>query len=83
MTGVATAGRPSASLHYAVGELSGKLDMILASVNPRILALEDTAKGMDQRVTTLEQFRWQAIGGGGVILFIVGSWELVRYVIHR
>ena len=76
-------GRPSSSLHYAVGELSGKLDGILSALEPRIKALESADTALDHRVTDLEVWRGRALGGGGVILFLVTSWELVRYVYHR
>lgn len=70
------AGRPSNSLHYAVGELSGKVDAIRLDLMPRLTDVE-------QRVTTLEQWQWRSIGGGGVILFLVGSWEVIQHVIRR
>lgn len=80
-------GRPSSSLHFAVGELSGKVDQILTTILPQLEAerklREAGDAGLDARVTDLEVWRWRAAGGGGVILFLVGSWEVWQHVIRR
>lgn len=79
----APAGRPSSSLHFVVGEMSGKLDQILLSLNPRLEALERSDTNHDQRITALEVWQGRALGGGGVILFLVTSWEVISHVIKR
>lgn len=78
-----TQGRPSSSLHYAVGELSGKLDGILLRLEPRIGSLEAAGEALDHRVTDLEVWRGRAVGGGGVILFLFTTYEVWRNVIQR
>jgi hypothetical protein len=71
-----TPGRPSNSLHFKVGELSGKIDQVLSTL------LEDRRKweGLDVRVGSLESFRSQAIGASSIMVLVIGSWEVVRYV---
>lgn len=71
-------GRPSSSLHQAVGELSGKMDTLLTIIHPQIQQL-------DKRVTVLESFRWQAIGGSVVVGFLLSVYEVYHNVpaLHR
>jgi hypothetical protein len=76
-------GRPSNSLHFAVGEVNGKLDQLIAAILPQLQALRDEDRLLGNRVTTLEARSYKIIGGGSVVVFLIGSWELVRYVIHR
>lgn len=78
-----TVGRPSASLHFAVGELKGSVEAIRLELMPRLRDLESGHDKHDQRITDLEIWRGRAIGGGGVILFLVTSWEVVQHVIRR
>ena len=67
-------GRPSNSLHYVVGEMSGKLD--------HLLTLVTRVESIDGRVTALEAWKAKMLGGSAVIFTLVGAWELVRYVSH-
>lgn len=71
-----SSGRPSSSLHQAVGEIKGSLDTILTVIHPQLAHL-------DKRVTTLETFRWQAIGGVSVIGFLLTVYEVYTNVQHR
>jgi hypothetical protein len=64
------AGRPSASLHYAVGELSGKVDQILLTIIPQINDLKAADQSLSNRVTSLERLQWGFYGVvsiGGVL----------------
>lgn len=70
----ATAGRPSNSLHFKVGEMSGKLDQIILTLLPQLT-------DHDARITSLEtKINW-IWGGGGVIVFLITSWEVIRVLI--
>lgn len=69
-------GRPSSSLHFMVGEISGKLDAIIADVVPGQRALEARLGGVERRV-------WYVTGASGVVMFVLSSWEIIRYVAHR
>lgn len=77
----AAPGRPSSSLHYAVGEISGKLDQVIANLLPRLNEIEANHSTLTLRVDGLE--KWQARIGGGiaVIVIILGAVEVIRYVI--
>lgn len=71
----ATAGRPSNSLHFKVGEMSGKLDQILITLLPQLT-------DHDTRIGALEaKFNWFA-GGGAVVVFLITSWEVVKVILH-
>lgn len=74
--GEASAGRPSASLHFAVGEMSGKLDQLLLTLLPQLQAL-------DTRVSSLETWQGRMLGGGAVIVFIITALEAVPYAWHH
>lgn len=69
-------GRPSSSLHFMVGQISGKLDAILLDVTPRIQALEGRVGGVERKV-------WYVTGASGVILVLLSSLEVLRYAVHR
>jgi hypothetical protein len=74
-------GRPSSSLHYAVGEINGKLDQLIASLLPQFQALTLADQNLDHRVSTLERGQWLVTGGGVLIVFLFSAYEVVRYVI--
>lgn len=76
-------GRPSNSLHFVVGEMSGKLDHLVTALMPQIEALKVADQGLDSRVSSLEMSRGRMLGGSSVVVFLVTSWEVVRYVLHR
>lgn len=78
----ASPGRPSASLHFAVGEINGKLDQLIASLLPQLQSLRDTDQSLDVRVTALERGQWLVTGGGVLIVFIVSAWEIIRVVLQ-
>jgi hypothetical protein len=79
MTQQLSVGRPSNSLHFVVGEMSGKLDQVLQTLlNDR--ARVDTLEG---RVGKLEVWRWKIVGGGSLIMVLLGSVEAWRYVSGR
>lgn len=75
-------GRPSSSLHFAVGEINGKLDQLIASLLPQLQSLRDADSSLDVRVTALERGQWLVTGGGVLIVFIVSAWEVIRVVLH-
>lgn len=77
----ASPGRPSSSLHFAVGEINGKLDQLIASLLPQFNALTQADQALDVRVTALERGQWVVIGGGVLLTFIVSAWEIVRVFI--
>lgn len=61
-------GRPSNSLHFIVGEMSGKLDQVLLML-ARVDKLED-------RVGSLERLKWKVVGGVSLIVFTSGIAEV-------
>jgi hypothetical protein len=69
----ASAGRPSNSLHFAVGEISGKLDQLLVTLLPQLTDHET-------RISTVEVRQARMLGGGAVIVFIITALEAVPYV---
>jgi hypothetical protein len=69
-------GRPSSSLHFVVGEMNGKLDQLLTTILPQLT-------DMDKRVTSLEEWRWTSMGAIAIIVFVIGSIEVIRYVTVR
>lgn len=75
-------GRPSTSLHYAVGEISGKLDQVIASLLPQLQALRDADVDLEGRVSSLERGQWLVTGGGLIIVFIVSAWEIIRVYVN-
>lgn len=72
-------GRPSNTLHFIVGEMSGKLDQVLN------IAMDERKRwaDLDDRVGSLEVWRGRILGGGAVIVFLFGSVEALRYVSGR
>jgi len=76
-------GRPSVSLHYVVGEMNGKLDQLMAAIMPQLVSLREADHSHDQRLQALEVWQARIIGGGAVVLFLVTSWETVRYVLKH
>ena len=74
-----TVGRPSNSLHFIVGEMSGKLDQVLAA----ILMDRQRVDSLEGRVEVLERWRWRILGGGSVLVFLIGSVEAYRNVAGR
>lgn len=76
-------GRPSSSLHFAMGEVSGKLDQLMVAILPRLEALERADQHLETRIGSLEVWRGRSIGGAAVIVFLLTTWEGVRYVLHR
>lgn len=86
----ASRGRPSTSLHFAVGQIDGKLDQLIASLLPQLQALAQADQdihlrvdGVDIRVDEIERWQARIMGGVGVVVFLVGAWEVVRYVSIR
>lgn len=77
-----SAGRPSSSLHFVVGEMNGKLDQLLTSILPQLNALRLVDEGHDQRIYAIELRLSRFVGGGMVLIFLVGAWEFFRYVIQ-
>ena len=73
-----SAGRPSSSLHFVVGEMSGKLDQIMGTILPQLADLRAADVELSSRMTTLETLvnRWQYgflgfISIGGVLWAIL------------
>jgi len=77
-----TIGRPPNSLHYAIGEMSGKLDQLVANLNPRLVRLEDCQVELDGKIDALHAWKSKATGATAVIVFIITSLEVIRYVIQ-
>lgn len=74
-------GRPSSSLHFVVGEMNGKLDQLMASLLPQLQALREADKSQDERIGRLEVWQARIIGGGGVVVFLISAWEVIRVFI--
>lgn len=73
-------GRPSNSLHFIVGEMSGKLDQVLMAILDDRKQTNKRFQDVDTRLEVLERWRYRIVGGGSVIIFLLGSVEAVRYV---
>jgi hypothetical protein len=73
-------GRPSNSLHFIVGEMSGKLDQVLMALLDDRKASAGKFEAVDRRLEVLERWRWRIVGGGSVVVFLLGSVEVFRYV---
>lgn len=71
-----TRGRPSNSLHYAVGEISGKLDQLLVQLLP-------TLTDHETRIGNIEVRQARMLGGGAVIVFLITALEAVPYAWHH
>lgn len=69
------AGRPSNSLHFIVGEMNGKLDVLLG--------LRGDIDALDTRVSALEVWRGRALGVGSVIVILLGAAEVIRTYVIR
>jgi hypothetical protein len=74
-------GRPSTSLHFAVGEINGKIDQMIAQLLPQLQALRDADDSLGGRVTSLERGQWLVTGGGVIIVFLVTAWEIIRVTV--
>ncbi len=71
------AGRPSSSLHFAVGEMSGKLDQIMATILPQIADLKAMDAALDNRLSTLERDKWVFLGviaAGGALWAVLQTY---------
>lgn len=75
-------GRPSHSLHYAVGEISGKLDQVIAHLLPRLTDIEASHAALEIRVGNNEKVLARFMGGGAVVVFLITAFEVIRYAIH-
>lgn len=70
----ASPGRPSSSLHFVVGEMSGKIDQIMASILPQLQELKANDLAIEARLTVLERFQWIVLGvisAGGALWAVV------------
>lgn len=72
----ASPGRPSTSLHFAVGEMSGKLDQLLLTLLPQL-------NDINARLSVVETWQGRMLGGGAVVIFIITALEAVPYVWHQ
>lgn len=81
MTASPSLGRPSNSLHYAVGEISGKLDQVIASLLPQLVELKAGHEALEVRVSQNEKVLARFMGGGAVVIFLITAFEVIRYVI--
>ena len=75
-------GRQPNGLYFTVGEINGKLDQMIASILPQFTLLRETDEGFEVRIGELEKWQARILGGGSVILFIITSFEVIRYVLH-
>jgi hypothetical protein len=82
MSSASASGRPSASLHYAVGEINGKLDQLMVAILPQLQALTQADDAMGMRLDVLENKLSWLYGAGAVVVFLIGAWEVVRVVVH-
>ncbi len=69
-------GRPTNSLVFLVGEMNGKLDNLIFAMP----ALNRRVDDVENEVSKIKVLLARGMGGGGVILFLITSWELLRYV---
>lgn len=81
MLGGPAPGRPSNSLHYAVGEISGKLDQVIAYLLPQLHTIREDHAALEVRVGNNEKMIARAMGGGAVVVFLVTAWEVIRVLI--
>ena len=81
-TSTSASGRPSNSLHYAVGEISGKLDQVIAQLVPQLASIETNHGVLSLRVDTLEKWQSRIMGAGGIIIIVLSSVEVIRLVIR-
>lgn len=77
-----TRGRPSNSLHFSIGEISGKLDQLLINVLPRLTNLEEADQMLEGRIAGIEKWQARLIGGGAVVVFLFTGFEVFRYVLQ-
>ena len=75
-------GRPSNSLHYSVGEISGKLDQLLINLLPRLTDLEQADQVLEGRMAGVEKWQARLIGGGTVLVSLFTGFEVLRYVLQ-
>jgi hypothetical protein len=61
--------------------MNGKLDQLMAAILPQLTSLRETDASHDLRIQALEVWQGRMLGGGAVILFILTSWETIRYVV--
>ena len=73
-------GRPSNSLHYAVGEISGKLDQVMALLLPRLSTIEADHAALEVRVSSNEKVLARFMGGGGILIILIPAFEVIKYV---
>ena len=76
-------GRQPNSLYFAVGEINGKLDQLIASLLPRFADLEQVDLDHETRLKSLEVWQARILGGGGVVLFIITSFEVFRVIFPK
>lgn len=74
--------RPPHSLHYALGEVSGKLDQLLVNLLPRLTNLEQADQMLEGRIDGIEKWQARLIGGGTVVVFLFTGFEVLRYVLQ-
>lgn len=74
----ATPGRPSNSLHFVVGEMSGKLDQVLST----LLTDRTRVDHIEGRLTRVERWQWRVVGGGTILVFLISVAEAL-YVNHK
>lgn len=77
----ASAGRPSSSLHFVVGEINGKMDQLIASLLPQLITINANHEALEVRVDNLEGSIQYVKGGAALLVFIVTAWEIIRVLI--
>lgn len=82
LTDVPQRGRPSTSLHYAVGEINGKLDQLIASLIPQLNTIVANHDALEVRVGAVERRIAWAWGAGAVVVFAITAWETIRVIVH-
>lgn len=75
-------GRPSTSLHFAVGEINGKMDQLLSTILPQLADIRKDHDSLDGRVGVVETKVAWATGAGAVIIFLITSWEVIRVIFN-
>jgi hypothetical protein len=70
------AGRPSASLHYVVGKIDGKLDQMLLMAQGQ----GEVIGKLGGRVAKLESWQSKLIGSGSAFAFLVTATEVFHVI---
>lgn len=94
MTAATNSAGGRSSLLYAMGRLEGlqqeqsrKLDdlpsVILAQINPTLVAIQGRQGDHEKRIRSLERWRWILAGGSGLVLTVATLGQgLLPVIVH-